>query len=89
MFEVLLLDKLESNIPHQSQSAYKKKISCADAILATQEVISRYLKSGNQVFMCLYDLQKAFDSVEYPVLLHRFYNVEVNGKIWRLIMNWY
>ena len=28
------------------------------------------------MYMCLYDLQKAFDSVEYPVLLERLYNAE-------------
>ena len=39
--------------------------------------------------MCLYDTQKTFDSVEYPVLLHRLYNVGVNGKMWILIKNWY
>ena len=39
--------------------------------------------------MCLYDLQKAFDSVEYPVLLHRLYEYGVNGKCWRLLRNWY
>ena len=30
--------------------------------------------------MCLYDMQKAFDSVEYPVLLLRFFEVGVNSK---------
>ena len=39
--------------------------------------------------MCLYNLQKAFDSVEYPVLLHRLYEAGVNGKCWRLLRNWY
>ena len=39
--------------------------------------------------MCLYDLQKALDSVEYPVLLKRLYEVGVNGKCWRLIKSWY
>ena len=39
--------------------------------------------------MCLYDLQKAFDSVEYPVLLEKLFDVGVNGKCWRLIKNWY
>ena len=40
-------------------------------------------------FICLYDLQKAFDSVEFPVLLHRLHSVGVNGKLWRIIRNWY
>ena len=39
--------------------------------------------------MCLYDLQKAFDSVEYPVLLEKLYKVGVNGKMWRLLNSWY
>ena len=39
--------------------------------------------------MCLYDLQKAFDSVEYPVLLENLYDVGVNGKMWRLLKSWY
>ena len=28
--------------------------------------------SGNQVFMCLYNLQKVFDLVEYPVFVTEF-----------------
>ena len=47
-------------------------------MFATQEVIARYLNSGDRVFMCLYDLQKAFDSVEYPVLLDRLFEIGVN-----------
>ena len=39
--------------------------------------------------MCLYDLQKALDSVEYPVLLEKLFDVGVNGKMWRLLKSWY
>ena len=94
VLEFLLLERMrsifhEANVPHPNQSAYRKKTSCADAIMATQEAISRYVEGGDQVFMCLYDLQKAFDTVEYPVLLKRLYDIGVNGKMWRLIKNWY
>ena len=41
------------------------------------------------MYMCLYDLQKAFDSVEYTALLERLFEVGVNGKMWRLLKNWY
>ena len=66
VLEFLILGRLEAvfseaGIPHVNQTAYRK-VSCADAIFATQEVIARYVNSGNEVFMCLYDLQKAFDS---------------------------
>ena len=39
--------------------------------------------------MCLYDLQKAFDSVEYAVLMDKLLEVGVNDKTWRLLGNWY
>ena len=62
-------------------------MSCADAnIFATQEVIARNVKCGS---MCLYDLQKTFDLVEYPVLLEKLYEVGINGKMWRLLRSWY
>ena len=72
-----------------NQSAYRKAVSCADAIFTTQEIIARYLRGGSRVYMCLYDLQKVFDSVEYPILLQKLYDVGVNGKMWRFLKNWY
>ena len=94
VLEFLILERLqmvflEASIPHPNQSAYRKRVSCGDSIFATQEVIGRYLRGGSQVFMCLYDLQKAFDSVEYPVMLKRIYEVSVNGKCWRLMKSWH
>ena len=44
-------------------------VSCADVIFATQEVISRYMKGGSKVYMCLYDLQKVFDSQTYDTCI--------------------
>ena len=68
VLEFLMLERLDSvfvaaGLPHVNQSAYRRAVSCADAIFATQEVIARYLREGSRVYMCLYDLQKAFDSV--------------------------
>ena len=34
-------------------------------------------------------MQKAYDSVEYPVLLEKLYEVGINGKLWRVLKNWY
>ena len=49
----------------------------------------RYLQEGSRVYMCLYDLQKAFDSVEFPVLLKRLFDIGVNSKTWHLLRSWY
>ena len=39
--------------------------------------------------MCLHDLQKAFDSLEYAVLMDKLFQVVVKGKIRHLLGNWY
>ena len=94
VLEFLLLERmrmvfLEENLPHVNQTAYQKSVSCADAIFATQEVIARYVRGSSKVYMCLYDLQKDFDTVEYPVLLERLYKAGVNSKMWRILKDWY
>ena len=82
VLEFLVLERLqiiflEASIPHTNQSAYRKRVSCGNAIFATQEGFGRYLWGVSQVFMYLLDLQKALDLVEYPVML---FEVGVNGK---------
>lgn len=39
--------------------------------------------------MCLYDLEKAYDSVEHSALLNAIYNAGINGKAWRVISHIY
>ena len=57
-------------------------VSCEDVVFATQEFVTNYLREGSRVYVCLYDLQKAFDSVEYPVLLDKlFKDAGINGKM--------
>ena len=94
IMELLILNRvnpvlMEAGFPHPNQSAYRSKVSCADAIFATQEVVNRYLQEGSQVYMCLYDLQKAFDSVEFPVLLRNLFDIGINSKTWRILYSWY
>lgn len=64
-------------------------MSCAEAIFSTLEVVSQFSQQNEKMYMCFYDLQKAFDSVQYPVLLKRLYEAGIDGKAWRLIKNWY
>ena len=94
VLETLILNRLEplfmeAGLPHPNQTAYRKHVSCADAIFSTQEVINRYLQEGGKVYMCLYDLEKAFDSVEFSILLKRLFDVGVNAKTWRILQDWY
>ena len=76
-------------VPPINQMVCRKKTSHADQSLPLLKcMISRHVNFGSSVLMCLYDLQKDYDSVEYPVLLERLYGVGINGKLWRLLKNW-
>ena len=40
-------------------------------------------------YSTLFDIEKAFDSVEHPVLLKFLFDAVLNEKGWRLIKSWY
>ena len=70
VLESLLLPRLQCHlanrgIPHTNQTAYRKGVSCAEAIFSTLEVLSTYSNKNEKMHMCFYDLQKAFDSIQY------------------------
>ena len=94
LFEIILLRRLspileEVGVPDFAQTAYQKGISCADAIFATQEALLTHVCDGGKPFLCLYDIEKAFDSVELPILLKQLFSIGINGKLWRLLKHWY
>ena len=94
VLEYLILDSLnvvllESGVPHVNQTAYIRHVQCADTIFATQNTIAKHVREGSMIHMCLNDSQKAFDLVEFPMLLHCIYSIDVSGKTWKIIKNWY
>ena len=80
---------LERGIPHRNQTGFVKNTSCSDAIFATYESLSKFAREGDTTYLCLFDLAKAFDMVQYPVLLQRSYECGVVGRAWRLLRSWY
>ena len=69
LFEIILLQCLspvleDAGVPDLAQTAYQKGLSCADAIFATQEALLTHVREGGKPFLCFYDIEKAFDSVE-------------------------
>ena len=53
------------------------------------ETLNYLIRNGNTVLQTFYDLEKAFDSVEYCILLKHLYSRGVNGKCWRIIKGFY
>ena len=67
--ELLLLGRLRAilsapEFPHQNQTGFVKKISFTDAIFSSHEVLSRLARGGDRAYVCFFDLQKAFDTVQ-------------------------
>ena len=92
--ETLLLDRMllilgDHCIPQLTQTAYQRGVSCADATFTCQETISKFIREGDAIYSCFYDLASAFDTVEYPVLLSHLKDSGISGKTWRLIKHWY
>ena len=94
ILELLLLGRFRTilfapEFPHQNQTGFVKKTSCTDAIFSSHEVLSRLARGGDRAYICFFDLQKAFDTVQYPLLLKRAFDCGINGKAWRLLNSWY
>ena len=94
IFETILLRRMlpilhESNFPHISQTAYLSGQSCADALFVTNETLHSFMRNRDSPYLCLYDLEKTFDSIEYVHLLKHLFQLGVNGKTWRLVKFWY
>ena len=64
-------------------------MGCSDSIFASQEVNHRFINEGDSVYTCYYDLEKAFDMVEFCILLEQLAHVGIRGKCCRLVMNWH
>ena len=92
LLELLIMDRLllvfeDFNIPHIKQ-VIEKKVSFTYAIFTTTEVLSHNLHQSETTYLCCYDLQKAYDTVEYNILC-QLCDTCINVKLWGLIHSWY
>ena len=91
LLEIILLQRVcplleEKGLPFPQQTAYKQGVGCDDAIFTTMEVMKYYKRNGDRLYLCAYNLKKAFDFVEYSILLHHAFHAGINGKF---LCSWY
>ena len=77
---VQYLDK--SSKIHEGQAGFRAGRCCIDNIFTLNELIQGRLKEGKKIFL---DIQKAYDSVWCNRLCLKLWNMEVKGKMWRVI----
>ena len=68
-----------------NQHGFRKGRSCLSELLEHYEDILNQLEKGNGVDVIYLDFAKAFDKVDFQILLHKLKNVGIGGKIGRWI----
>ena len=79
----------EKSFPNKLQYAYQTGKSCLDATMSLQEAVLHNIENGSKVYGCFLDTAKAFDTVWISGLFYKMFNLGIQGKIWRLLRNWY
>ena len=85
LFEFFTLSRMlpelgSRSFPSNLQTAYQRGISWEDTTYSVFETLSHLTRNGNYIFQIFYDLEKAFDSVEYCILLKRLYLMGSAGE---------
>jgi hypothetical protein len=70
VLESLLLEHLhcaltENELPHVNQTAYQKKVSCAEAIFSTLEVVSKSTQNNDRMYLCFCDLHLTLCNTQF------------------------
>ncbi len=79
----------ENDILHDEQNGFRGKRSCLDHIFTLTSIVKNKLNSGQEVFACFVDFRKAFDLVDRNMLLYRFLELGIDGKIYESIKSIY
>ncbi len=68
-----------NNILYKYQFGFRNNHSTTLALIEVVDNILKYLDDGEKVIGIYIDLQKAFDTVNHEILLHKLYNYGVRG----------
>lgn len=73
-----------TNILHRTQSGFRKRHSCQTAITYLTDTFMKHIDNGELVGCVYLDLKKAFDLVDYDILIHKLtlYNFSSNTVKW-------
>ena len=69
-----------TSLTSYAQTAYWPGISCRDSIFAGLEAERKFVDEGDTVYTSFFDLDSAFDTVEFCVLL-AMWIIQCKGKM--------
>ena len=90
LFEKVVLSKLscwirEDKIIDNLQGAAQEKCSSLQTSLLVLETIARYQEQETSLYVCMFDVKKAYDGVGQKGLFYKIYHTGMHNKTWRLI----
>ena len=71
-----------------NQFGFRPKQSCVNAISELTEAIRTSVDKKESSCLCLLDLQKAFDTVDHTILLHKLAMIGFGGKVLNFISSY-
>ena len=94
VFEKAVLEKISKwvkngHIIHDLQGAGQEHCSSLETNWLVRESISYYLEQGSDVYVCMMDVRKAFDTVWQNGLFYKLYYTGMDPKIWGIITKLY
>ena len=81
-----MAEKQQFSSPQQ-QSGTDRCSSVSLSYLA-QETINYYMNQGSKLYACFMDIEKAFDSVWWSVLLYKLSKIGIKDHLWLLFREW-
>ena len=70
---------------HTHTHTHETTIVTLVARMRAEGLIIAMMRDGGHPVLSLYDLEKAYDSIEHPILLKALFEAGVNGKAWRIV----
>jgi len=79
----------ERNFISDEQNGFRRGRSCIDHVFVLNSVLLNRREQNLETFVAFIDLQKAFDSVNRNLLMHKLLLAGLDGKIYRAIKSIY
>lgn len=90
IFELAVLHNFNDYLSSSdAQLGFKKKLGCNHAIFAVKQVIDFYAKNCSTVNVCTLDISKAFDKVNYFVLMQKLMKRNMPKTLVSLLFMWH
>ena len=94
VFEKCIIIRVERwarkhNIINEQQGAAQLNCSSLNVSWLVQEAIAKNVEIDKNIYICLLDTKKAYDSVWQDGLFYTLYNEGINGKTWRILQQFY